>query len=339
MRGQDGTAGAGRGLFRPRRHHRENRSDGGLSWISLADRQGFPRCSAADRIGSRRRGFPRGVADRPVSEAVILPVASRGEHRPYGVLIIGVNPCRPLDSDHLAFFELIANQVATAIKSAEEAEEEKKRADMLAEIDRAKTVFFSNVSHEFRTPLTLMLGPLENLIANPGHLPAEDQEQLVIAHRNSLRLLKLVNSLLDFSRIEAGRMKASYMPADLSAVTVDLVSNFRSTMEAAGLKLSVDCQPLNEPVYVDREMWEKIVLNLLSNAFKFTFEGTITVRVCTTGGNAVLTVEDTGIGIPEEELPRIFERFHRVEQARGKNLRRDWYRSGTDSGAHKASRR
>jgi PAS domain S-box-containing protein len=260
------------------------------------------------------------AADRPVSKAVILPVASRRDHTPYGVLIMGVNPCRPLDADHLTFFELVASQVATAIQNATEAEEEKKRADMLAEIDRAKTVFFSNVSHEFRTPLTLMLGPLENLLANPDRLHGEDREQLLIAHRNSLRLLKLVNSLLDFSRIEAGRMQASYLPTDLSGVTRDLASNFRSAMEHAGLQLIVDCGPLSEPVYVDREMWEKIVLNLLSNAFKFTFEGSVTVRLGRSGGNAVLTVADTGIGIPEEELPRIFERFHRVETAKGRTF-------------------
>jgi PAS domain S-box-containing protein len=263
-------------------------------------------------------GLPLGVADQPVSEAVVLAVTSRGEHKPYGVLIIGVNPGRPLDVEHLTFFELVAGQVATAIQNAREVEEEKRRADMLAEIDRAKTVFFSNVSHEFRTPLTLMLGPLETLLEHRDRLLPEDHEHLEIAHRSSLRLLKLVNSLLDFSRIEAGRTKASYAPADLAASTSELASNFRSAMDAAGLKLVVDCPPLPEPVYVDPEMWEKIVLNLLSNAFKFTFEGSVAVRLRPVEGGAALTVADTGIGIPEEELPRIFERFHRIEGARGR---------------------
>jgi len=263
-------------------------------------------------------GLPLGVADQPISQAVVLPVSSRGQHQPYGVLVVGVSPCRPLDADHLTFFELVAGQVATAIQNAREVEQEKKRADMFAEIDRAKTVFFSNVSHEFRTPLTLMLGPLETLLANPDGLRPEDREHVAIAHRNSLRLLKLVNSLLDFSRIEAGRMQASYTPSDLAALTADLASNFRSAMESAGLDFVVDCGALPEPVYVDREMWEKIVLNLLSNAFKFTFAGRIAVRLSAGEGRAVLTVSDTGIGIAEEELPRIFERFHRVEGARGR---------------------
>ena len=94
-------------------------------------------------------------------------------------------------------------------------------------------------------------------------------------HRNGLRLLRLVNTLLDFSRIEAGRARANYEPTDLATFTAELASTFRSACERAGLRLIVDCPPLppGEPVYVDRDMWEKIVLNLLSNAFKFTLEG------------------------------------------------------------------
>jgi signal transduction histidine kinase len=192
------------------------------------------------------------------------------------------------------------------------------RAEALAEIDCAKTAFFSNVSHEFRTPLTLMLGPLESVLAKGGLLPAEDREQIATAHRNSLRLLKLVNSLLDFSRIEAGRVKVSYVPVDLATFTMDLASHFRSVMQAAGLEFTVDCPPISEPVYVDREMWEKIVLNLLSNAFKFTFEGRITVKLKSENDQAVLTVADTGVEIPEAELPFLFDRFHRVEGAKGR---------------------
>jgi len=263
-------------------------------------------------------GLPRGVAGQPVIEAVVLPVASSGEHKPYGVLVAGVNPGRPLDADHLTFFDLLAGQVGTAIHNARTIEEEKRRADMLAEIDRAKTIFFSNISHEFRTPLTLMLGPMEALLARSDRLPEEDREHLATAHRNSLRLLKLVNSLLDFARLEAGRLKATYSPTDLASFTADLAANFRSAIQVAGLDLIVDCPPLPEPVYVDRQMWEKIVLNLLSNAFKFTFEGFIAIRLRAEDGDAVLTVIDTGIGIPESGLPRIFERFYRVEGARGR---------------------
>jgi signal transduction histidine kinase len=136
-----------------------------------------------------------------------------------------------------------------------------------------------------------------------------------MVHRNALRLLKLVNSLLDFSRSEAGRLKASYQPTDLAALTADLASTFRSAIERAGLRLRVDCRPLPEPVYVDHDMWETIVLNLLSNALKFTFAGSIDVCLRWCADHAELSVRDTGTGIPAHELPHLFERFHRVQGA------------------------
>jgi signal transduction histidine kinase len=189
----------------------------------------------------------------------------------------------------------------------------------LAELDRAKTEFFSNVSHEFRTPLTLMLAPLEDeLVARIGS-PADERVRIETAHRNALRLLKLVNSLLDFSRIEAGRAVASFVPTDLAALTQDLASAFRSATDRAGLTLRVDCQPLPEAVFVDREMWEKIVFNLLSNALKHTFEGSIGVSLAWCGGHVELRVSDTGIGIPASELPRLFERFQRVKGAQSRS--------------------
>src|SRR3712207_1752938 len=183
--------------------------------------------------------------------------------------------------------------------------------------DRAKTTFFSNVSHEFRTPLTLTLGPLEEVLGRPS-LGAEERARVEVAHRNGLRLLRLVNSLLDFSLVEAGRARASYRATDLAALTAGLAGNFRSACERAGLRLVVDCPALPEPVWLDRDMWEKVVLNLLSNAFKHTFEGGITVAVRARGGAAEVAVRDTGTGIPAAELPRVFERFHRVENARAR---------------------
>jgi signal transduction histidine kinase/DNA-binding response OmpR family regulator len=186
----------------------------------------------------------------------------------------------------------------------------------LAELDVAKTAFFSNISHEFRTPLTLMLGPLEDALAEarPDQAPSS-RMRLETIHRNALRLLKLVNTLLDFARIEAGRTTANFEPVDLALFTAELASTFRSAVERGGLALTVDCPHLPEPVYVDREMWEKVMLNLLSNAFKHTFQGGITVRLRQAGDAITVSVEDTGVGIPAEEMPRLFERFHRVQGA------------------------
>jgi signal transduction histidine kinase/FixJ family two-component response regulator len=127
-----------------------------------------------------------------------------------------------------------------------------------------------------------------------------------------------VNSLLDFSRAEAGRVQARYVATDLSGLTSDLASAFRSAMERGGLRYEVECQRVEEPVYVDRDMWEKIVLNLLSNALKFTFEGFVRISLRHTGKHVELEVEDSGAGVPAAELPRMFERFHRVEGARAR---------------------
>lgn len=255
----------------------------------------------------------------PVAQAIALPIPSATVTAPLGVLICGISPNRGLDEGYQSFYELLAGQVSVSIRNARAYEEERHRAEMLAEIDRAKTVFFSNISHEFRTPLTLMLNPLEEVIQNSS-LSASDRAQLAIAQRNTQRLLKLVNTLLDFSRIEAGRIQATYEPTDLAGLTADLASMFRSATEKAGLQLVVDCPPLAEPVYVDQQMWEKIVLNLLSNAFKFTFEGQILVSLQATDGAVELTVKDTGTGIPNQELPHLFERFHRVAGARGRSF-------------------
>ncbi len=264
-------------------------------------------------------GFPLGPAQQRLSQAIVLPVTSRGEGRPVGVLIAGINPTRRLDAEYQTFFDLVADQVATAIQNARAAEEERKRLDALAELDRAKTAFFSNVSHEFRTPLTLMLGPVEELLSGTNtDLSAAARSQLELVNRSGDRLLRLVNTLLDFSRLEAGRMQATYQATDLSASTIELASVFRSATEKAGLGLELDCPPLTEPVYIDRLMWEKIVLNLVSNAFKFTFEGKIAVSIKQKGRKVELRVSDSGVGIPQEELPRVFERFHQIENTRSR---------------------
>jgi PAS domain S-box-containing protein len=272
------------------------------------------------RFGSE---LPSGSWSQPTKQAVLLPILSAGATGRTGVLIVGLNPFRLFDEDYRGFLEHAAGQIGAAIGNAEAYEEERRRAEALAEIDRAKTVFFSNISHEFRTPLTLMLGALEELLASDGNEPAGQNRRLVeVTHRNSLRLLKLVNSLLDFSRIEAGRVQAHYEATNLDDFTAELASTFRSAMEKANLAFRVTCQPLMAPVYIDRDMWEKVVLNLLSNAFKFTPSGEIAVEICTApdATGALLTVRDTGIGIPAAELPRLFERFHRIGDARGRTI-------------------
>jgi signal transduction histidine kinase len=264
-------------------------------------------------------GVPAGAWNKPPVEAAVVPIRQQGHDNPAGFLVVGVNPYRHYDDAYRGFVELIAGQLASGLSNARAYEAERIRANALAELDRAKTAFFSNVSHEFRTPLTLMLGPVEDLLASPNTFAnPENRELLQVVHRNGLRLQRLVNTLLDFSRIEAGREQASYQATDLPALTAELASSFRSAMERAGLDFNVECPPLPEPVFVDREMWEKIVLNLVSNAFKYTLEGSVSVRLAPRDKGVELSVSDSGVGISPEELPRLFERFHRAEQTRGR---------------------
>jgi PAS domain S-box-containing protein len=273
-------------------------------------------------IALRFEAIPAGPWGEPAHAAVVVPLRASRANEPFGLLVGGISSRLKLDEKYRNFYELAANLIATSLVKARAYEDERKRAKALAEIDRAKTLFFSDVSHEFRTPLTLMLGPIEQLRDEFGReataASVSQYQQIDLAHRNGLRLLKLVNTLLDFSRIEAGRAQAHYEPTDLAAATAELASVFRSAIEKAGIELIVDCPSLSEAAYVDRDMWEKIVLNLLSNALKFTFEGEIEVSLRRTNERFTLAVRDSGIGVPAHEVPRLFERFHRVAGARGR---------------------
>lgn len=248
--------------------------------------------------------------------AMVLPIRISGQKDFFGFIIAGVSACRALDQTYLNFYDQLAGTFNTAISNVYAYEQEQKRAEALAEIDRSKTAFFSNVSHEFRTPLTLMLGPLEDLLQ--AESDRHKKTQIEATYRNAMRLLKMVNNLLDYSRVEAGRMQAAYQIIDLAELTTDLTSSFRSIIEKAGMELLVKCDKLTGDFYTDRQMWEKIVLNLVSNAFKYTLAGTISVNLKQQGDFALLCVTDTGVGIPEKELPHMFERFHRVENSAGR---------------------
>ncbi|GAA4562328.1 hypothetical protein GCM10023176_03290 [Micromonospora coerulea] len=278
-----------------------------------------PRVAVGDTPAAARTVRVADLLDGPPADAaehaLVLPITAANE--PAGVLVLGLARRLPFTAEYRDFADLIAAQVSRAVGTQRAYEQERARAAELAALDRAKTNFFANVSHEFRTPLTLVLGPLEELLADPG-LPSAYTDRLTMMHRNALRLLKLVNTVLDFSRLESGRLAAHYQPTDLADYTSRLASTFRSAIERAGLRLVVDCPPLPAPIHVDRDMWEKIVLNLVANAVKFTFDGEIRVRVRAADGAARLEVVDTGVGIAPEELPHVFERFHRVPGVRSR---------------------
>jgi len=273
-----------------------------------------------------RRDVPSGtrVAGGPwgdlVRTSLALPLPSADPEQPLGVLLVGLTPNRPLDEGGTTFVEVAAQQVGAALRKATAYEDERRRAEALAELDRAKTHFFTNVSHEFRTPLTLLLGPLEDALADEqAPLPEPQHDRLVTARRNAERLLRLVNDLLSFTSLEAGATSPEVAALDLAAVTVEHASAFRAAVERAGLRLEVDCPPLPRPVRMDPGHWETIVTNLLSNALKHTFVGSVRVSLRADDAALVLTVADTGIGIAEDARAGLFERFARVQGAQSRS--------------------
>jgi signal transduction histidine kinase len=246
-------------------------------------------------------------------EALVLPAMRKGEARARAFLVAGLNPYRALDDAYTSFLQMVAGSIGAAIAKARADEDARVRVEQLAELDRAKTLFISNMSHEFRTPITLILGPVEDMLADAKEPPPPGRrEELLTVRRAALRLLHLVNDLLAFARIEAGHMQALFTPVDLASLTRELVAMFDSAAARAGLRLVVDCPALPEPIYVDRELWEKIVMNLIANAINFTRAGTIEVSLHLVGDRAQLVVRDTGIGIPEGDLRHVFERFYRA---------------------------
>ncbi|WP_118913786.1 SpoIIE family protein phosphatase [Mycobacterium shigaense] len=289
----------------------------GGPWIWPVEKAARGEAELVDLDGDGWR-LPTGAWPEPPTQALVVPLAQQGSS-PLGLLVAALNRLREFDDGYRGFVELVAAHIAAGVGSARSYRAQQQRAEDLAELDRAKTAFFSNVSHEFRTPLTLILGPVDELLSRTTGIDDRTREELEFIHRNGLRLAKLVNTLLDFSRIQAGRVGAKFEPVDLASLTAELASIFRSAIDQAGLMFAVDCPPLDPPVYLDREMWEKVVLNLLSNALKFTFEGTVTVRVRSEDAEAVVTVADTGIGVPAAEIPRLFERFHRIDSARSRS--------------------
>ncbi|HEU0101222.1 MAG TPA: SpoIIE family protein phosphatase [Mycobacteriales bacterium] len=278
------------------------------------------RTALVDRLGERFDDLPGGAWGEPPKQALLVPFRQQDQVQPLGFLVAALSPFQVYDDDYRGFVELVAGQVGAALASARAYQDERGRAERLLELDRAKTAFFTNVSHEFRTPLTLMLGPTEDALADTAApLAPAQRERVEIVRRNGERLLRLVNTLLDFSRLESGTLHAAYEPVDLAAYTAELADAFRVAVERVGLEFSVSCPALAEPVYVDREMWAKVVLNLLSNALKFTFEGGIAVRLSAGDHGVQLVVEDTGTGIAKEQQAGLFERFTRVAGAESRS--------------------
>ncbi|ORY86726.1 hypothetical protein BCR35DRAFT_302457 [Leucosporidium creatinivorum] len=271
----------------------------------------------ADLFG-RAKGFHQRGWPSEVKHGVVIPIVVEGDTTsiPKACLVLGLNPRRPWNEVFATFLNLLSKSLSTGLLNVTMAETEAQRTEELLQLDKAKTSFFANTSHEIRTPLTLILGPLEDVLSSTT-LRTEDREKLLIVQRHSNRLLNMVNTLLDFSRLEGGRMDTVFRPVKLGTMVADLSSLFRAAIERGGIELLVDCQPdpfEDKPVYLAAELFEKVLFNLLGNAFKYTLKGQITVKVSYEGSaKALVQVIDTGCGIADHELAHIFDRFHRVE--------------------------
>jgi len=272
-----------------------------------------------ERYGSGlSRLNPGPLGDAVPDAAMLLPVSVPGASGPVAVATLGVNPYRAVDDVYLAFFQLVARQLRVAVGDAVAYDQERQRAKELAEIDEDKTRFYQNVSHELRTPVTLVLGPLRSVLADPASLPFQHRQDLRSALRAAMRLRKLVDNMFQFSRAERD-LEAYLEPVDLAALTTELAAMFRPVAVNAGLTLRLDVSLVTEAVETDREMWSEIVLNLMSNAIKFTQEGEIEVVLRPEFDRVVLEVRDTGVGIPQDQLTQVFERFAQVPGQSGRS--------------------
>ncbi|NJO74564.1 MAG: response regulator [Leptolyngbyaceae cyanobacterium RM1_406_9] len=217
---------------------------------------------------------------------------------------------RQWETSEIELAQAVAAQAAIAVQQSRLYQKTRQQAEQLMELDRQKTEFFQNVSHEFRTPLTLTIGPLETAVAQQEGL---SYDQSVIALRNSRRLLRLVNQLLDLQRLDAGRMQPSFRPCNLVDFITQVVEAFRPYCDRKQITLSPqlsDCPP----IYLDLEKFDKVLYNLLSNAMKFTATGgKIDVILQSAGSHCLLKVKDTGIGIRPDQIPHLFERFHQAD--------------------------
>lgn len=292
-------------------------ADGQPVWPIRGLRAGEQELYELDDLEQRFPPLPTGVWIKPPTTALVLALTSAADTAPLGFLVVGVNPYRPLDGAYRTFLRLVARRLAAGVDSVRSYAAQRERARQLAELDHAKSAFFQSISHEFRTPLTVMLAPMQDALDERREL---DLEEIGLVHRNARRLLKLVNTLLDFSRLEAGRLRAEFRPVDVAVLTAELAATFKEPCRQAGITLAIDAQPPGGRAYLDPDLWERVVLNLVSNAFKATLEGRIDVRLRGGRNTFVLSVRDTGPGITARERRRIFERFHRVRSANARTI-------------------
>jgi len=267
-------------------------------------------------VSGLRERYPNVFAPGPLGpltpdQAFVLPVIMLGARKPLGVLVLGVNPYLRPDDSYTAFAVMASRQLGVMVTDAVSYQGELKRQQALQELERARTEFFQNITHELRAPLTMLLMPLQDILVEPGVvLPAAARDTVETSVRAGDRLQRVVDALLDISRVESSALIPYREEIDLVLATLDVVEGFRPTAEGRlNLRVDMPTDPLR--AYVDRTMWTTIVGNLVNNALKFTADGEVAVILSGDDSHVLLTVADTGIGIPHDKQTAIFERFNR----------------------------
>jgi signal transduction histidine kinase/CheY-like chemotaxis protein len=286
---------------------------------TLAGEEGVTAVDVAADVADLVESGAWRIGDSPVRTALVVPLGLANADRPIGVAVLGTSPYLRLDGDYRSFVDLVARQVGSAVTDAQAYDAAQRRAEALAELDRARTEFFTGVSHELRTPLALISGPAEDALADTAEpLTQAQRERLELVRRNAGRMRRMVDTLLDFAALEAGRLVPELVAVDAGVLTRDIAASFAPAARRAGLAVEVDSPDVG-PVRLDPDMWEKVLLNLLSNAVKFTPQGGIGVRLRREGDVLDLRVTDSGVGIPADEVPALFRRFHRVRGNAGRS--------------------
>jgi signal transduction histidine kinase/DNA-binding NarL/FixJ family response regulator len=265
-----------------------------------------------DNLVAQFGALPGGPWPESPFVALVLPVAQPGVTLPTGLLVVGISPRRALNDTYRRFLSLVAGQIATAVANTRALEMERKRAEALAELDRAKSQFLANMSHELRTPLNGILGYAQ-ILKKSKTITDQQKNGLNIIHQCGEHLLNLINDVLDISKIEARKMelypKNFHFPEFLEAIA----EICRIRAEQKGIELIYETlTPIPKAVRADEKRLRQVLINLLGNAVKFTEQGYITFKVGYHQEKFRFQVEDTGIGIAKEKLEEIFLPFQQV---------------------------